>query len=52
VREATSARVAHWMREQGYDARVIVGGLRAWERSGYQVETVPADDLVQLPKFN
>jgi len=40
------------MREQGYDARVIVGGLRAWERSGYQVETVPADDLVQLPKFN
>src|SRR6476620_1175977 len=29
------------MREQGYDARVIVGGVRAWERSGYQVETVP-----------
>jgi rhodanese-related sulfurtransferase len=40
------------MREQGYDARVIVGGLRAWTRAGYPVETVPPDDLVLLPKFS
>jgi len=52
VREATSARVAHWMREQGLRAYVIIGGLRAWTRAGYAVETVPADDLVLLPKFS
>jgi len=52
VREATSARVAHWMREQGLRAYVIIGGLRAWTRAGYAVENVPADDLVLLPKFS
>jgi rhodanese-related sulfurtransferase len=40
------------MREQGLRAYVIIGGLRAWTRAGYAVETVPADDLVLLPKFS
>ncbi len=52
MREATSARVAHWLREQGLRAYVIIGGLRAWTRAGYAVEPVPADDLVLLPKFS
>ena len=52
MREATSARVAYWLREQGYSAFVIIGGLRAWTRAGYSLEPVPADDLVLLPKFS
>ncbi|HEX6906557.1 MAG TPA: hypothetical protein VF154_08125 [Terriglobales bacterium] len=40
------------MREQGLHAYVIIGGLRAWTRAGYAVESVPADDLVLLPKFS
>jgi 3-mercaptopyruvate sulfurtransferase SseA len=51
VREATSARVAHVMRENGFDAYVLVGGLRAWEKAGYDVERVPETDLVLLPSF-
>jgi rhodanese-related sulfurtransferase len=51
VREATSARVAHIMRENGFDAYVLVGGLRAWEKAGLQVERVPDEDLVLLPSF-
>jgi len=52
VREATSARVAHWLREEGFNAYVIVGGLRAWRKAGYPVEKVPRDDLVLLPRFS
>ncbi len=48
MREATSARVAHMLREKGFDAYVIVGGLRAWMKSGYALEPVPGDDLVLL----
>jgi len=51
MREATSARVAHLLREQGFNAFVIVGGLTAWRKAGQLVETVPADDLVHLPHF-
>ena len=51
MREATSARVAHILREQGFNAFVIVGGLSAWRKAGQPVETVPADDLVHLPHF-
>jgi hypothetical protein len=32
--EATSASVAHLLREQGFNAFVIVGGLAAWRRAG------------------
>lgn len=52
VREATSARVAHLLREQGFNAFVIVGGLAAWRKAGQPVETVPGSDLVHLPTFS
>jgi len=39
------------LREQGFDARVIVGGLRAWKKAGLDLEPVPADDLILLPTF-
>jgi 3-mercaptopyruvate sulfurtransferase SseA len=39
------------MREQGFDAYVLVGGLRAWEKAGLQIERVPDTDLVLLPTF-
>jgi rhodanese-related sulfurtransferase len=51
VREATSARVAHLLRENGFNAYVIVGGLAAWRKAGLPLESVPAHDLVQLPTF-
>jgi len=51
VREATSARVAHILRGQGFDAFIIHGGLRAWTKAGYPLEPVPQDDLVLLPTF-
>jgi len=49
--ETTSARVAHMLRSQGYDARIIRGGLAAWKKAGLPLEVVPEDDLVQLPSF-
>jgi len=50
--EATSASVAHLLREQGFNAFVIVGGLAAWRRAGNPLETVPETDLVHLPTFS
>ena len=52
MREATSARVAHILRERGFDAYVIHGGLRAWTKAGFPLEPVPEDDLVLLPTFS
>jgi rhodanese-related sulfurtransferase len=52
MREATSARVAHMLREKGFNAFVIVGGLAAWRKAGEPVEVVPSDDLVHLPTFS
>jgi len=52
LREATSARVAHLLREQGFNAFVIVGGLTAWRKAGQPVEVVPNNDLVHLPTFS
>jgi hypothetical protein len=44
--------VAHLLREEGFDAFVIVGGLAAWRKAGNPVETVPPGDLVHLPTFS
>jgi len=52
VREATSARVAHLLRQSGFNAFVLVGGLAAWRKAGAPLEGVPKDDLVKLPTFS
>jgi rhodanese-related sulfurtransferase len=44
--------VAHILREKGFDAYVISGGLRAWRRAGYPLEAVPKGDLELLPRFD
>jgi rhodanese-related sulfurtransferase len=44
--------VAHLLRERGFNAFVIVGGLTAWRKAGEPVESVPYDDLVHLPTFS
>jgi membrane protein DedA with SNARE-associated domain/rhodanese-related sulfurtransferase len=51
ARDATSAKVAHLLRERGYNTFVIVGGLAAWRKSGGHLESVPKSDLVKLPTF-
>ena len=43
--------MAHLVRERGFNAYVMVGGLRAWRKLGYPTEPVPQDDLVMLPTF-
>jgi rhodanese-related sulfurtransferase len=40
------------LREQGFNAFVIVGGLAAWKKAGEPLESVPGNDLVKLPTFN
>jgi rhodanese-related sulfurtransferase len=52
VREATSARVAHMLREKGFNAYILVGGMAAWRKAGQPVEIVPREDLVKLPTFS
>jgi len=49
--EATSHKVAEILSEAGLETKVVVGGLAAWKRAGYPLEFVPADDVVQLPRF-
>jgi rhodanese-related sulfurtransferase len=44
--------VAHILRNRGFDAYVIAGGLRAWRRAGYPLEAVPKEDLELLPRFD
>lgn len=51
-RQATSQRVAHLLRERGFDAYVIDGGLQAWLKAGHPTEMVPREDVVLLPTFS
>jgi rhodanese-related sulfurtransferase len=44
--------VAHLLREKGFNAFVLVGGLAAWRKAGQEVEAVPGEDLVKLPTFS
>jgi len=52
MREATSARVAQILREKGFNAYVIGGGLKAWRKAGYPLEPVPEEDIEMLPRFS
>lgn len=49
--DATSARVAHMLEQQGNRVFVIEGGLAAWTKAGCPTEPVPADDVRHLPRF-
>jgi rhodanese-related sulfurtransferase len=44
--------VALLLREQGFRAFVIAGGLTAWRKAGHPLEAVPESDLVKLPTFS
>jgi membrane protein DedA with SNARE-associated domain/rhodanese-related sulfurtransferase len=50
-REATSLRVARILQQHGFRSSVMKGGLRAWRKGGFPLETVPPDDVVLLPSF-
>jgi membrane protein DedA with SNARE-associated domain/rhodanese-related sulfurtransferase len=49
--EATSLRVARILQQYGFRSSVIRGGLRAWKKGGFPLETVPPDDVILLPTF-
>jgi membrane protein DedA with SNARE-associated domain/rhodanese-related sulfurtransferase len=51
VREATSARVARALEDQGLKVSVLEGGFRAWKKEGLPLEPVPEGEVVPLPKF-
>jgi membrane protein DedA with SNARE-associated domain/rhodanese-related sulfurtransferase len=51
IREATSARVALLLLEQGVACRVIRGGLRKWKTAGLPLERVPREEVADLPVF-
>jgi rhodanese-related sulfurtransferase len=44
--------VALQLRDKGFNALVIVGGLAAWRKAGQPLESVPQNDLVKLPTFS
>jgi len=44
--------VARLLREKGFNAYVLVGGLAAWRKAGQPTESVPEQDLVTLPTFS
>ncbi|HZS53547.1 MAG TPA: rhodanese-like domain-containing protein [Bryobacteraceae bacterium] len=50
-REATSLQVARILQQHGFRSSVIKGGLRAWKKGGFPLETVPAEDVVLMPTF-
>lgn len=50
--DATSANVAYLLRQDGFNAFVIRGGLPAWLRAGHPIEKVPQTDVVHLPTFS
>ncbi len=50
-REATSLQVARILQQHGLRSSIIQGGLRAWNKGGFPLETVPEDEIVLLPRF-
>jgi rhodanese-related sulfurtransferase len=52
VRDATSARVAKELIDKGVQVSVIQGGFRAWKKAGLPIESVPREEMEELPVFN
>lgn len=51
IRDTTSKRVAHMLKQENCNTQVIEGGLRAWVKAGGELESVPEADIQHLPKF-
>jgi membrane protein DedA with SNARE-associated domain/rhodanese-related sulfurtransferase len=51
IRDTTSKRVAHMLKQENCRTQVIEGGLKAWVRAGGELELVPASDIQHLPRF-
>ena len=51
LRDTTSKRVAHALKQENCNTRVIEGGLKAWVKAGGELENVPAGDVQHLPRF-
>jgi membrane protein DedA with SNARE-associated domain/rhodanese-related sulfurtransferase len=52
IRDTTSVRVAHAMKQANLRTTVIEGGMKAWARAGGELEPVPEADLRRLPRFD
>jgi membrane protein DedA with SNARE-associated domain/rhodanese-related sulfurtransferase len=52
IRDTTSVRVAHAMKQANLRTTVIKGGMKAWARAGGELEPVPEADLRRLPRFD
>jgi len=44
--------VALLLKENGFNAYAITGGLAAWRKAGLPLEPIPHTDLVKLPTFS
>ena len=51
IRDTTSKRVAHMLKQENCNTQVIDGGIRAWIKAGGELESVPASDIQHLPRF-
>jgi membrane protein DedA with SNARE-associated domain/rhodanese-related sulfurtransferase len=52
IRDTTSVRVAHMLKQENCRTQVIQGGMKAWVKAGGEVELVPESDMQHLPKFD
>ncbi len=52
IRDTTSKRVAHMLKQENCNTQVIDGGIRAWIKAGGELESVPASDIQHLPRFD
>ena len=51
VRDTTSKRVAHALKQANCNTRVIEGGIKDWIKAGGELENVPSSDVQHLPRF-
>ena len=52
IRDTTSKRIAHALKEENCQTQVIEGGIKAWVKAGGELESVPLADIQKLPRFD